>query len=216
MKLIRADKALAYSKGRRAVVADLNSRVDYGHPALAGRLTGGYDFVSERAARAASLDQSSAGFLDRSSAAILDQSSAAFLDQSSAAFLDQSTASFLDQTSASFLDATNPAHGHATFCAGLIAAVAPEAMIMPLRVFDDNGAASTSSRRIRAAITLSLQALPSARRWWRAKRRCRGRSVSEALMEPSPKAQSTSIRRIRITRASSVPAVSIWCWRSRV
>ena len=149
MKLIRADKALAFSRGRRVVVADLNSRIDYGHSALVGHLTGGYDFVSERAARGASLDQSSASFLDQSSAAFLDQSSAAFLDQSSAAFLDQSTAafldqstaSFLDQSSASFLDATNPAHGHGTFCAGLIAAVAPEAMIMPLRVFDDNGAA---------------------------------------------------------------------------
>ena len=144
-KLIRADRALAQSKGRGVVIADLNSEVDFRHPALVGHLTGGHDFVSERKAKGADLDQSSASFLDQSSAAFLDQSSAAFLDQSSAAFLDQSTASFLDQSSASFLDAMQPAHGHGTFCAGLIAAVAPEAMIMPLRVFDDNGRANVSS-----------------------------------------------------------------------
>src|SRR2546427_7279424 len=131
MKLIRADQAMAYSKGRGVVVADLNSRVDYAHPALIGHLTGGYDFVSGRTSTATTLGQRSPGFVD--------QSSAGFLDQSSAGFLDQSSAGFLDQSTASFLDATNPAHGHGTFCAGLIAAVAPDAMIMPLRVFDDSG-----------------------------------------------------------------------------
>jgi subtilisin family serine protease len=148
-KLIRADKALDFARGRSIIVADINSRIDFGHPSLRGKLSGGYDFVAERASRGFSLDQSSASFLDQSSAAFLDQSSAAFLDQSSAsfldnstaAFLDQSTASFLDQSSASFLDAGNPAHGHATICAGLIAAVAPDAMIMPLRAFDDSGQA---------------------------------------------------------------------------
>jgi subtilisin family serine protease len=153
-KLVHADAALGVSRGRGIVVADLNARVDYAHPALIGHLTAGYDFVTTRGAggslnqssasfldqsSAGFLDQSSAGFLDQSSAGFLDQSSAGFLDQSSAGFLDQSSASFLDQSSASFLDQTNPAHGHGTFCAGLIAAVAPEAMIMPLRVFDDSG-----------------------------------------------------------------------------
>jgi subtilisin family serine protease len=161
-KLVHADAALGFSKGRGVVVADINSRVDYGHPALVGHLTGGYDFVMERGSGAASLnqssasflDQSSAGFLDQSSAGFLDQSSAGFLDQSTASFLDQSTASFLDQSSASFLDTTNPAHGHGTFCAGLIAAVAPDAMIMPLRVFDDAGNADAFliARAIRYAV----------------------------------------------------------------
>src|SRR6266705_2670046 len=129
MKLIRADQAMAYSKGRGVVVADLNSRVDYAHPALIGHLTGGYDFVSGRTSTGNTLDQSSAGFLD----------------QSTASFLDQSSAGFLDQSTASFLDSSNPASGHGTFCAALIAAVAPESMIMPLRVFDDAGYADTFS-----------------------------------------------------------------------
>ena len=121
MKLIGADKALALAKGRGVVIADLNARVDVGHPALIGHLTGGYDFVSEREASGASLDQSSASFLDQSSAA------------------------FLDQATASFLDAANPAHGHGTFCAALLAVVAPESMIMPLQVFDDAGNADVFS-----------------------------------------------------------------------
>ncbi|HYR88653.1 MAG TPA: S8 family serine peptidase [Terriglobia bacterium] len=163
LKLIQADKAVAIARGRGIVVADLNARVDVGHKALIGHLTAGYDFVAEREisdavlnqSSASFLDQSSAAFLDQSSAAFLDQSSAAFLDQSSAAFLDQSSASFLDQSSASFLDAGNPAHGHGTLCAALIAAVAPDSMIMPLRVFDDKGNADLFSivKAIHYAVT---------------------------------------------------------------
>ena len=84
------------------------------------------------------LNSASASFLDQSSATFLDQSSVGFMDQSSATFLDQSSATFIDQSSATFLD-SNPAYGHATLCAGVIAAVAPGSMIMPLRVFDDSG-----------------------------------------------------------------------------
>jgi hypothetical protein len=135
---INAVSAQAYAQGRGVVVADLNSWVDNSHPALIGHLTGGYDFVSARAGYQATLDQSSSSFLDQSSSSFLDQSSSSFLDQSSSSFLDQSNASFIDQSSSSFLDG-NPAYGHATLCAGVIAAVAPNSMIMPLRVFDDSG-----------------------------------------------------------------------------
>src|SRR5207248_1072354 len=138
LQRIRAVSAQSYSKGRGIVVADLNSKIDYGHPALIGHLTGGYDFVSARSGYQGTLNQSSATFLDQSSATFLDQSAATFLDQSSATFLDQSAATFIDQSAATFLDG-NPAYGHATLCAGVIAAVAPDSMIMPLRVFDDSG-----------------------------------------------------------------------------
>ena len=154
MKLVNADKAAAISKGRSIVIADINSRVDYGHPALIGHLTAGYDFVAGQTANGASLNQSNASFLDQSNASFIDQSNASFLDQSTAGFLDQSNASFLDQSNASFLDASNPAHGHGTFCAGILAALAPDAMIMPLRAFDDNGNADafTIAQAIRYAV----------------------------------------------------------------
>src|SRR5262249_47392861 len=103
----------------------------------------------------ATLNQSSASFLDQSSASFLDQSSASFLDQQTAAFLTQSSASFLDGTPlVGAIGASNPAYGHRTLCAGLIAAVAPRDMIMPLRAFDENGQADifTISKAIRYAV----------------------------------------------------------------
>ena len=45
---IHSQDALLYSTGRGIVVADINSQVDYSHPALRGHLTSGYDFVSNR------------------------------------------------------------------------------------------------------------------------------------------------------------------------
>jgi subtilisin family serine protease len=122
--------AQGYSKGRLVSIADINSLVDYSHPALAGHLTGGMDFVASRPKSSADLNQSSSSFLD-------DQSSSSFLDQSSSSFLDQSSSSFLDTDSLPF--ANNPAYSHGTLCAGIIAAVAPESMIMPVRAFDDKG-----------------------------------------------------------------------------
>ena len=33
----------------------------------------------------------------------------------------------------------NPAYSHGTLCAGVLAGIAPDSLIMPLRVFDDQG-----------------------------------------------------------------------------
>ena len=108
MQLIRSNEAKAYSTGRSVVVADINSQVDYGHPALRGHLTGGYDFVATRPGGSGSLNQAETGFLD---------------------------------TSMLPLASANPAYAHGTLCAGIIAAMAPDSMIMPLRAFDDQGRA---------------------------------------------------------------------------
>jgi len=134
-QMIQADEAQQVSSGQGTIVADINSAVDASHPAIAGHLVGGYDFVANKPAGAAALDQSSASFMD--------QSSASFMDQSSASFMDQSSASFMDQSSASFMDATGTAYAHGTLCVGIIAAMAPQSMIMPLRVFDEQGRADT-------------------------------------------------------------------------
>jgi subtilisin family serine protease len=138
LTLIGITQARTKSTGKGVIIADINSAVDYSHPSLRGHLIAGYDFILGRTSNF-SLDQSCATFLDQSAATFLDQSSATFLDQSSATFLDQSSATFLDQSSATFLDATNPAHGHGTLVAGILVAVAPDAMIMPIRAFDDLG-----------------------------------------------------------------------------
>jgi subtilisin family serine protease len=151
--LIGVPQSRAKSTGAGVIVADINAAVDYSHPSLRGHLIAGYDFIVGRPADI-TLNQSGAAFLDQSGAAFLDQSGAAFLDQSSAAFLDQSSAAFLDQSSAAFLDATNPAHGHGTLVAGIIAGIAPGAMIMPVRAFDDQGQSDhfTISKAIRWAV----------------------------------------------------------------
>jgi subtilisin family serine protease len=150
LRLVRVASAQQYSTGRGVLVADINSVVDYAHPALSGHLTGGYDFVLDRPAGNVDLHQSTAGFLDESdqTAGFLNQSTAGFLDgtdlgldQSTAGFLDTVTGGLLQQSTAGFLDGRNPAYSHGTLCAGLIAVVAPDAAIMPLRAFDDEGGA---------------------------------------------------------------------------
>jgi subtilisin family serine protease len=136
MQLIRLQYARFFTTGMGTIIANIDSAIDSRHPALAGRLVYGADFVRTG---------KSSATLNQSSSAFLDQSSSAFLDQSSSAFLDQSSSSFLDQATASFVDASNPAHGHATMTAGILAAVAPGAQIMPLRAFDDQGIGSVWS-----------------------------------------------------------------------
>ena len=135
LRLIRSNDAHRYSTGRGLIIADINSRVDFGHPALAGHLAAGYDFVSGASNTDADLnDQSTAGFLDD------DQSTAGFLDdQSTAGFLDNRGIRLFDQSTAGFLDDPGGAAAHGTFTAGILAAVAPDATIMPLRAFDDQG-----------------------------------------------------------------------------
>src|SRR5882672_6509413 len=119
LQRIRATAAQAYSRGNGIVIADLNSSVDFAHPALAGHLTGGYDFVGARAGYAGTLNQADASFLD------------------------QADASFLDQRVVPV--STIPAYAHGTLCAGILAGMAPDAKIMPLRVFDDVGHADVFS-----------------------------------------------------------------------
>jgi subtilisin family serine protease len=107
--LIRLSQAQTVTKGTRTdngqpvVVAVLDTGIDPSHPAFAGRLVPGYDFVSNDA--------------DPSEEGILRQ---------------------------------NPVYGHGTHVAGIVAMVAPEAKIMPVRVLDTDG--SGELWRVTAAI----------------------------------------------------------------
>src|SRR5205814_8099320 len=99
--------------------------------------------------------------LNQSSSSFMDQSSPSFLDQSSSSFMDQSSSSFVDQSLSRFMDSRNPAYSHGTLCAGIIAVVAPDSMIMPLRVFDDQGQADifNISKAIRYATQNGAQVI---------------------------------------------------------
>jgi subtilisin family serine protease len=90
--VIRLSEAHTVTRGAGITVAVLDTGVDAAHPALAGRLVPGYDFVDLDA------DPSEVG-----------------------------------------THAQNPTYGHGTHVAGLIALVAPDAKIMPLRVLDRDG-----------------------------------------------------------------------------
>ena len=148
LNLVNANRAIAISRGRGIIIADIDSAVDYGHPALRGVLTGGRDFLAEKEVN------NGASTLNQATSSFLDQATASFLDQATASFLDQATASFLDQATASFLDAHSPGRGHGTMVAGILAAVAPDSLVMPLRVFDDSGQANVSDivKAIRYAV----------------------------------------------------------------
>lgn len=148
LDIVHDGRAHAYSTGTDVVVADIDARFDSSHPALAGHLTGGHDFVADRPPDAGGLDQSSASFMFQAYQPWLDQSSASFLFGSGQGFLDQSSASFMFQQAGvsfvpdSVVQLLNPpgvGYSHGTFTAGLIAVTAPQALIMPLRAFDDQG-----------------------------------------------------------------------------
>jgi subtilisin family serine protease len=126
-RLIRAGEASAYADGFGVTVADINAKVDSQHPALRGHFTQGRDFISEK--------PQGYGFLNQSEYAVLDQSEYAVLDQSEYAVLDEFNA-ILNLLPLNLID---PAHSHGTLTAGVIAAIAPRSMIMPVRAFDDQG-----------------------------------------------------------------------------
>jgi subtilisin family serine protease len=148
---INLQNALTYSTGAGVIVADINSGVDDTHPALAGHLMSGYDFVVGKPVGVTSLNDSGASYLD--------DSGASYLDQATIAYLNDSGASYLDDSGASYLDGQNPAFSHGTLTVGIIAAIAPGAIIMPLRAFDDNGSSNTFTiaRAIRYAVNNGAQ-----------------------------------------------------------
>src|SRR6266850_476865 len=152
MQLIKAGSARAYSTGTGVVVADINSSLDYAHQALAGHLTSGYDFLAGRPPGLYSLDSSEAGFLDQIDSGFLDQISSGFLDQIDSGFLDHADPNVTGR---------NPAYGHGTASAGIIAAIAPGSMIMPLRAFDDDGRSDlfTLAKAIRFAVSHGAQVI---------------------------------------------------------
>ena len=87
------------SKGAGTTVAVLDTGVALDHPALAGRLVPGYDYVDDDS----DPSEASSG-LDGNGNGVSDE-----------------------------------AFGHGTFVAGIVALVAPEARVMPMRVLDSDG-----------------------------------------------------------------------------
>jgi subtilisin family serine protease len=124
-------KALGVSTGKGIRVAIIDTGVDEHHPTLQSVLLPGKNYVGPSLVP------------DELNDFAVSQSTAAILDQSTAAILDQSTAAILDNR-------PGPSEfGHGTMMAGLVHLVAPDALIIPLKAFDANGA-STEWNIVRA------------------------------------------------------------------
>ena len=111
------------------IVAVIDTGVDTEHPALKPRLVPGYDFLRNGpgGGETAGVGQASAAVLNGVN--WVNGTTAAAVDQASAAVLN---------------DPTNAGFGHGTMVAGIIRLVAPEARIMPLRAFGNDGQGYTS------------------------------------------------------------------------
>ncbi len=118
--------------GSGVVVAVIDTGVDVSHPVLKAVLYKGYDFTRNTAGGNEDVDVSGGdGNGGATSAANLDQRTVAVLDQRSVAVLDGGGNSYSD-------------FGHGTMTAGLVHLVAPQAKIMPLKVFTASGSAYES------------------------------------------------------------------------
>ncbi|MGA7624463.1 MAG: S8 family serine peptidase [Candidatus Acidiferrales bacterium] len=139
-----------FSVSGKAIVADIDTGVDFTHPALHNVLLQGYDFTRNQPGgnEMADVSNPAAGNCSACQTAGVDQSSAAVLDQSTAAVLDQSTAAVLD--SPQYQD-----FGHGTMVLGVVHMVAPTAQLMPLKSFSSNGTGDLSN--ILAAIYYAVQ-----------------------------------------------------------
>ena len=150
--VIKVAQAHAFANGSGAVVAFLDTGVDFSQPVLANSLVAGWDFTRNIAngSEMADVDQSTDSILDQSTDSILDQKAAFVLNQSATAILNQSTDSILDRNRTRLPSA----FGHGTMVAGLIHLVAPMAKIMPVKVFSGTGTSTLSNivRGIRWAV----------------------------------------------------------------
>ncbi len=119
--------------GGGVVVAVIDTGVDVNHPVLKAVLYKGYDFTRNTAGGNEDVDVTgnSSSNSNSASPATLDQRTVAVLDQRSVAVLDGGGNSYSD-------------FGHGTMTAGLVHLVAPQAKIMPLKVFTAGGSAYES------------------------------------------------------------------------
>jgi len=134
-----------------SVVADIDTGVDPGHPALQGVLLPGYDFTRNQPGASELNDLTTTDFPAYPPPACSSAScpSPAKVNQSTAAVLDQSTAAVLDGK------VQYAAFGHGTMVLGVIHLVAPTAKLLPLKAFHADGSGSLSD--ILRAIYFAVQ-----------------------------------------------------------
>ncbi len=124
--------------GAAATIAIIDTAVDGDHPLLAPALLPGFDFLLHRVGMPEDLEG-----LDQSVMAILESGdeTEVLAGHGDGVLLGPSTALFLEPSLATSLADLDlpPFFGHGTMVAGLIRLTAPNATILPLRVFDAAG-----------------------------------------------------------------------------
>ncbi len=119
--------------GAGLLVAVIDTGVDPNHPALAGVLVPGFDFVHNTAGGSELVD------LSADQMASLSQSNTSILDGQNLVQLNSFTMAILSQSNTSILDGGPKSFGHGTMTAGLVHLIAPNAKIMPLKAFTADG-----------------------------------------------------------------------------
>lgn len=145
--VINLAKAHGLASGKGVKVAILDTGIDRTHPVLSHSVGDGWDFVhgTPGGQELVDINQETTPILDQETTPILDQETTPILDGGSAIILRQETTPILDQETTPILDSKKfPAFGHGTMVAGLVHLVAPDAKLLPVRVFGANGAATIS------------------------------------------------------------------------
>ena len=117
------------------IVAVIDTGIDPQHPAFAGALVPGYDFIERSADLKSELESAPSDV-----SGLLQQSTVAFLDGVPVT-INQRVSITLAQSTVAFLDGSRvpSSFGHGTMVAGVIRLAAPTARIMPLRAFRADG-----------------------------------------------------------------------------
>jgi len=146
MTITGGAKALRLATGRGVTVAVIDTAIE-GHPALADVLLPGYDFIRDSPSEPGPVEADRDLNLEQGTTVVINVTSASNPDGSPQASAARSPS--LPAGSARTGDERDSALGHGTMVAGIVHLTAPEARIMPLRVFAGDGSADTA-RIIRA------------------------------------------------------------------